>query len=288
MKLVRFGPRGEERPGIWLENTPSPGQSRIVDVRAAAFDIEDFDARFFTRWGLERLRGLLREPNLKLVDPAGVRLGPPVGRPGQIICLGKNYADHAVEFDAEVPAAPIFFAKAVSALNGPFDPIALPPGAANCDGEVELAVVIGRTARRVSADRALEYVAGYAVLNDVTDRDAQRAGKQWYRAKSHDTFCPLGPFLVTADEVPDPGNLALQARVNGRVLQDSHTSRMIFPIPFLISQLSATITLQPTDILSTGTPAGIGSAHTPPILLRAGDVLETTITGLRTQGNRVE
>ena len=118
--------------------------------------------------------------------------------------------------------------------------------------------------------------------------DAQRAGKQWYRAKSHDTFCPLGPFLVTADEVPDPGNLALQARVNGRVLQDSHTSRMIFPIPFLISQLSATITLQPTDILSTGTPAGIGSAHTPPILLRAGDVLETTITGLGTQVNRVE
>ena len=274
MKLVRFGPKAEERPGIWLDNTPAPGQASILDVRAMAFDIEDFNAHFFAGHGLARLANLLREEHPALVPAAGLRLGPPVARPGQIVCLGKNYAAHAAEFDAEIPDAPIFFSKAVSALNGPYDPILLPRAARRVDGEAELAVVLGRRAQRVPESAAFDYVAGYTLLNDVTDRDAQRTGRQWYRGKSADTFGPLGPFLVTRDEVADPHNLRLFQRVNGHSLQDDHTSRMLFKIPFLIAFLSATITLEPGDILATGTPGGIGSARQPPVLLRPGDCVE--------------
>ena len=172
MKLVRFGPRGEERPGVLMEK-----DSKILDVRAMAFDIEDFNGHFLTHWGIQRIQALLKEPSLKTVPADGVRLGPPVARPGKIVCLGKNYADHAAEFDAEIPSSPILFSKAPTSLVGPFDPIVLPRGANIVDGEVELAVVIGKTACRVSESDALQFIAGYTVLNDVTDREAQKEGK---------------------------------------------------------------------------------------------------------------
>jgi 2-keto-4-pentenoate hydratase/2-oxohepta-3-ene-1,7-dioic acid hydratase in catechol pathway len=252
-----------------------------------AFDIEDYNAHFFATHGLDRVRALLREPHLKLVPAAKVRLGPPVARSGKIVCLGKNYAAHAAEFDSEVPTTPIFFSKATTALNGPFDPIVLPHGAQRVDGEAELALVIGRVARRVTEADAFDVIAGYTILDDVTDRDAQRDGKQWFRGKSADTFCPLGPFLVTRDEVPDPHHLHVTQRVNGQTLQDDTTSQMIFKIPHLIAFLSATITLEPGDIIATGTPAGIGSARRPPVLLRAGDVVETAVESLGAQRNPV-
>ncbi len=284
MKLVRFGPPGAERPGVWLEQDGAP---RILDVRAMAFDIEDYNEHFFATHGLARVASLLREPGRKLLAAQGQRLGPPVAAPGKIMALGKNYADHAREFDSQVPATPIVFSKAVTALNGPCDPVVLPAGAAGVDGEVELAVVIGRTARRVAEAEALACVAGYAVLNDVTDRAVQRAAGQWFRGKSPDTFCPFGPFLVTRDEVPDPQALRLRARLNGQLLQDGTTADMLFKIPFLIAFLSATITLRPGDILATGTPAGVGSARQPPLYLRPGDTLECSVEGLGEQRNPV-
>ena len=283
MKLVRFGPPGQERPGVLFEN-----DLKILDVRAMAFDLEDFNGHFFTHWGVQRLQALLKEPALKTVPADGVRLGPPVARPGKIVCLGKNYADHAAEFDAEIPTSPILFSKASSSLAGPFDPIMLPRGAKVVDGEVELAVVIGRTAQHVSEADAMQFVAGYTVLNDVTDREAQKEGKQWFRAKSADTFCPLGPYLVTPDEISDPQNLRLYSKVNGRTLQDSNTSKMIFKIAYLISFISASITLEPGDLIATGTPGGIGSAHKPPVLLKPGYKVETGVEGVGVQSGKAE
>ena len=285
MKLVRFGHPGNERPGIWLE--PTSSTANILDVRAMAFDIEDYNAHFFATHGLDRLRALLLEANPKTIPAPNVRLGPPIARPGKIICLGKNYAAHAAEFDSEVPTSPIFFSKASTALNGSFDPIVLPPGSQRVDGEAELAVIIGRNTRRITTADALDCVAGYTILNDVTDREAQREGKQWFRGKSADTFCPLGPWLVTPDEVADPQRLRITQHVNGRILQDDSTSQMIFKIPFLISFLSATITLEPGDVIATGTPAGIGSARQPPVLLRSGDTVTIAVENLGRQHSPV-
>ncbi|MCX7009800.1 MAG: fumarylacetoacetate hydrolase family protein [Kiritimatiellaeota bacterium] len=287
MKLVRFGPHGAERPGVWLDNTPAPRQASILDVGAMAFDIEDYNAHFFATHGLERVRALLNEVHPKLIPAAGMRLGPPVARPGKIVCLGKNYAAHAAEFDSAIPTSPIFFSKAITSLNGPFDPIVLPCDAKRVDGEAELALVIGRITRRVSEVDAWDCIAGYTILNDVTDRDAQREGQQWFRGKSADTFCPLGPFLITHDEIPDPHGLRITQHVNGQTLQDDSTRQMLFRIPFLISFFSTTITLEPGDIIATGTPAGIGSARQPPVLLRAGDVIEVAIEQLGSQRNPV-
>lgn len=282
MKLVRFGPPNQERPGVLIEK-----DSKILDVRAMAFDIEDFNGHFFTHWGIQRVQALLKEPSLKTVPAEGVRLGPPVARPGKIVCLGKNYADHAAEFDAEIPSSPILFSKAPTSLVGPFDPIVLPRGAKIVDGEVELAVVIGRTARGVQESDAMQFIAGYTVLNDVTDREAQKEGKQWFRAKSADTFCPLGPYLVTPDEIRDPQNLRLYSKIGGKILQDNNTSEMIFKIAYLISFISAAITLEPGDLIATGTPGGIGSAHKPPVLLRPGDAVETCVEGVGAHANKV-
>lgn len=283
MKLVRFGPPGEEKPGVWLEN-----KSAILDVRGTAFDIRDFDGHFFTHHGLQRLENLLNEPRLKLIPANGVRLGPPLAHPPTIICLGKNYLDHAREFDNQVPAQPILFSKAVSAIIGPFDPIRLSCEARIVDGEVELAVVIGKRTRHIPEAEAMSCIAGYTVLNDVTDREAQRSAGQWFRAKSFDTFCPLGPCFVTPDEVPDPHALRLYSKINGKILQESNTSDMIFKIPRLISYISASITLQPGDIIATGTPGGIGSAHQPQVLLKAGDTVETGIERIGVQINPVQ
>jgi 2,4-didehydro-3-deoxy-L-rhamnonate hydrolase len=287
MKLIRFGAEGQERPGVWLEPATPSEKPMLLDVRAMAFDIEDYNEHFFSHFGLERAANLLREPGRKLVPAEGMRLGPPVARPGKIICLGKNYAAHAQEFDAQIPESPILFSKATTALIGPADPIILPKGVTRVDGEVELAVVIGKTARRVAEGDALTCVAGWTALNDVTDREAQRAAGQWFRGKSPDTFCPLGPFLVTRDEIPDPHRLRLTSSINGLMFQDGNTADLIFNIPFLIAFISATITLLPGDIIATGTPAGIGSARTPPVFLQAGDRVECAVEGIGRQNNPV-
>ena len=279
MKLVRFGPPGEERPGVLLDD------NRILDARAMAFDIDDFDGPFFEKHGLERLRALLAERGRKTAPAEGVRLGPPVARPGKIVCLGKNYADHAAEFDAQLPDSPILFSKATTAIIGPTDPIVLPAGAAEVDTEAELAIVIGRRAKGVNENEAMSHVAGLTILNDVTDRKAQREGKQWFHGKSCDTFCPLGPWLVTLDETGDPHGLRLLSKIRGQVLQNAVASQMIFKIPCLISFISATITLEAGDIIATGTPGGIGSARKPPVLLQRGDVAEVAIDRLGAQRN---
>lgn len=287
MKLVRFGQAGAERPGIWIDPAETSAEALILDVRAMAFDIADYDEHFFSHFGLERAASLLREPARKLLPAKDLRLGPPVARPGKIICLGKNYGDHAREFDNQIPAAPILFAKAGTALNGPNDPIVLPQSVRQVDCEVELAVIIGKTAKAVAAKQALDYVAGYTILNDVTDRAAQRSDGQWFRGKSPDTFCPLGPFLVTGADIPDPHALRLESKLNGKVMQSGHTSDLIFKIPFLIEYISATMTLQPGDIISTGTPAGVGSARNPPVYLQPGDRIELTVAGLGRQSNLI-
>ncbi|MGI6087271.1 MAG: fumarylacetoacetate hydrolase family protein [Kiritimatiellia bacterium] len=285
MKLVRFGEPGNERPGVLVEE---PGASpMILDVRGMAYDLEDYNEDFFRRFGMARLPGLLSESGRKLVRAEGVRLGPPVARPGKIICLGKNYADHAMEFDSKVPQTPILFSKAATAVTGPYDPICLPPDAEIVDLEAELAVVIGREARCVPEDRALDYIVGYTILNDVTDRVAQRTDGQWFRSKSLDTFCPLGPWLVTPDEAGDPGNLRVESKLNGVILQNGNTADMIFKIPFLIAYISATITLLPGDVIATGTPAGIGSARRPPLTLHPGDTVEVAVEKLGRQMNAV-
>jgi 2,4-diketo-3-deoxy-L-fuconate hydrolase len=287
MKLVRFGPPGQEQPGVWLEDALGPGRPGLLDVRAMAFDIEDYDGHFFSRWGLDRLRGLLAEKKRAIVPAEGTRLGPPVARPGKIICLGKNYADHVAEFDSKTPERPILFAKAATALIGPCDAIRIPADA-EVDIEVELAVVIGKAARQVSESEAMTCIAGYTVLDDVTDRRAQRADGQWFRAKSRDTFCPLGPYLITAEEIPDPYALRLYSKIRGQVIQDARAADMIFKIAHLIAYASVAMTLEPGDVLSTGTPGGIGSARTPPILLRPGDEVEIGVEGIGVQRNRVE
>jgi len=279
MKLVRFGTPGGERPGIWLEATRKE-PARIVDVRAMAYDIEDYDARFWRTCGLERLRGLLREKPPKTMPAAGVRLGPPVARPRQIVCLGKNYREHAREFDARMPEFPVYFSKAPGALCGAGDPIRLRPGMDRVDAEVELALVIGRRARDIQEGDALSCVAGYTVFNDVTDRDLQKARGQWFLAKSADSFAPMGPWLVTREEVRRPHALGIRQRVNGEVLQDSKTSRMIFRLDMVLADLSRVMTLEPGDVVSTGTPGGIGSARRPPVVLHDGDVVECEIDGI--------
>lgn len=284
MKLVRFGEQGDERPGVLIEED---GGSMILDVRAAAFDIEDYNEHFFSHYGIERLENLLKESRRKLVPAEGVRLGPPVARPGKIICLGKNYAEHAREFDSELPASPILFSKATTAFIGPNDSVALPSGCDLVDGEVELAVVIGRCARKVSESRAMEYVAGYMILDDVTDRQAQRSAKQWFRGKSADTFCPAGPWLATRDEIKDPHKLEMRFTHNGVVMQNDSAANMVFKIPFIISFISATITLLPGDVIATGTPAGIGSLRNPPAVFRPGDKIELEIDGLGRQANKI-
>jgi 2,4-didehydro-3-deoxy-L-rhamnonate hydrolase len=286
MKLVRYGEPGAERPGIWLE--AAGGKSaRIVDVRAMAFDIEDYDARFWRTFGVERLKGLLGEPGLKTLPAQGVRLGPPVATPRQIVCLGKNYRDHAEEFDSKVPEHPVYFSKSPGSLAGPCDPIPLRPGMDCVDAEVELALVVGRRARSLRVEEALDAVAGYCTFNDVSNRALQKERLQWFFAKSADGFGPMGPWLATADEIADPQALGLRQRVNGVVLQDGHTGLMLFGIARILSDLTNVMTLEPGDVVSTGTPGGIGSARNPPILLRDGDVVECEIDGLGTQRNRV-
>lgn len=274
MKLIRFGEAGKEIPGI------QDGTGRNLDCSSFG---EDWNEQFFTSNGLQRLDTWLKtNQNLLKEISSKSRIGSPIDRPSKIICIGLNYRKHAAEAGMAVPEVPIIFMKATSSLCGPFDPIFIPKNSVKTDWEVELAVVIGRRAKYVSKEDALDYVAGYCVHNDVSERDFQlHHGGQWVKGKSADHFAPLGPVLVTSDEVKDPHNLRLWLKLNGKILQDSNTSDLVFDIPTLISHLSQYMTLLPGDVISTGTPAGVGMGLKPePRYLQPGDVVELGIDGL--------
>jgi len=277
MKLVRFGKKGRERPGVWMDD------GRILDVRALAFHIEDYNEHFFANHGLEQLKQLLEDPASKYINADSVRLGAPVAKPSKIVCVGANYAAHAKEFGHDIPNEPILFSKATTAISGPNDPIVLPDGAQMVDSEAELAVVIGKNAFHVRKEDALDHVAGYTVLNDVTERVVQKANGQWFRGKGFDTFCPMGPFLATSDEVPDLGNVHVWQKLNGETLQDASIADMMFSIPFLIEYISKGMTLLPGDVIATGTPPGIGSAREPQVLMKPGDGVEIGVDGVGVQ-----
>ena len=215
------------------------------------------------------------------------RLRAPLPRPGKIVCVGRNYAEHARERGAELPAQPIYFLKSNNTICGPGDTIVLPPASAQVDYEAELAVVIGKGGKNISEERAYEHVGGYMILNDVSARDLQSADKQWFRGKSCDTFAPTGPWIVTRDEVPDPHNLRISLALNGRTMQDANTRDMIFKVPFLVSYLSQTLTWEAGDILSTGTPEGVGAHQTPPVFLKPGDTVSITVERIGTLTNPV-
>ena len=276
MKLIKFGQQGSEKPGVILSN------GTTIDVSAFT---PDFDEAFFESSGLERLSAWL-EMNASNAPqvPAGIRLGAPLARPSKIICIGLNYSDHAKESGMAVPVEPIIFFKSTTALTGPNDGLVIPEGSEKTDWEVELAVVIGKTARSVSEDAAMDYVAGYLLHNDYSERAWQlERGGQWVKGKSADTFAPLGPWLATKEEIPDPHILRLWLKVNGEMKQDGTTANLIFKIPFLVSYLSRFMTLLPGDVISTGTPAGVGLGFNPPQYLRVGDTVELGIDGLGSQ-----
>lgn len=274
MKLIRFGEAGKEKPGI----QDATGRN----LNCSSFG-EDWNEEFFGSEGLKRLEDWLKvnQGNLPEV-PKNARIGSPVARPSKIICIGLNYRKHAEEAGMAVPEVPIIFMKASSSLCGPYDPIYIPRNSKQTDWEVELAVVIGKRAKYVTKENAYEYIAGYCLHNDVSERDFQlRHGGQWVKGKSADHFAPLGPTLVTKDEIPDPHNLRLWLRLNGKMLQDSSTSDLIFDIPTLIEHLSQYMTLLPGDVISTGTPAGVGMGLKPnPRYLEHGDTVELGIEGL--------
>jgi 2-keto-4-pentenoate hydratase/2-oxohepta-3-ene-1,7-dioic acid hydratase in catechol pathway len=273
MKLIRFGDPGYEQPGVELDDG-----SRI-DV--SGFD-EDYDELFFGGDGLERLADWveMNHDSVPRVPPLA-RLGPPIVRPSKIICIGLNYSDHAKESGMKVPDEPVIFFKATSALSGPNDDVVIPKGSTKMDYEVELAFVIGKKASYVSKERAWEHVAGFALTNDYSERAFQiETSGQWVKGKSCDTFAPLGPWLVTPDEIDDYKNLNIWLDVNGESRQNSSTSYMIYDVPYLVEALSGYMTLLPGDIVSTGTPPGVGLGFKPPKYLNAGDVVEQGIDGL--------
>jgi 2,4-diketo-3-deoxy-L-fuconate hydrolase len=274
MKLIRYGQPGQEKPGIMLGE-------QSYDV--AAF-CSDYDEAFFASDGLARLAEFVRanEGRLPLIA-ATERLGPPVARPSKILCIGLNYADHARETGATPPAEPVLFMKSTTAYVGHNDDIIIPKNSVKTDWEVELAVVIGKRASYVDEADALNYVAGYVLHNDVSEREFQleRSGT-WDKGKGCDTFAPVGPFLATPDELGDLDNLRLWLTVNGQLMQDGTTANLIFKVPFLVSYLSQFMTLLPGDIISTGTPAGVGLGFKPPVYLKPGDVVELGIDGLGT------
>jgi len=271
MKLVRWGLNGEEKPGIWVDG-------KMLDVSA---HIRDYDAAFFAGGGLQQLNDLLQSHSFPVL-PANIRLGCPVANPSKIICVGLNYAKHAAETGAAVPLEPIIFLKATTAITGPYDAIHIPRNSTKTDWEVELAVVIGKRASYVTQESAMDYVAGYCLHNDVSERAFQlERGGTWDKGKGCDSFAPLGPWLVTKDEIPNPHNLRLWLKVNEQTMQDGNTDDLIFDIPTLVAYISSFMTLLPGDIISTGTPSGVGMGIKPvPIYLKPGDVVELGIDGL--------
>ena len=280
MRLIRFGDPGHETPGV----LDADGQRRDVTDFG-----EDWNEVFFGSDGLRRLDAWLRtERGACPVVPDKVRLGPCIARPSKLVCIGLNYSDHARETGATPPTEPVIFFKSTTSICGPFDDIVMPPGSTKTDWEVELAVVIGRRASRVSEEKAISHVAGYMLHNDVSERHWQmERGGQWVKGKSFDSFAPIGPFMATPDEIPDPQALALWLTVNGERVQNGTTANMIFGVAALVSYVSQCMTLLPGDVISTGTPAGVGLGMTPPRYLAAGDVVELSGAGLGTSRQRV-
>lgn len=272
MQLFRFGQSGKEKPGVAIF-----GQH--YDVSGIG---EDFNEVFFETGGLKRFADYVAKNKSSLPKvPVGTRLGSPVARPSKIVCIGLNYADHAKESGAKIPAEPIIFMKSTSSLTGPNDNIMIPKNSAKTDWEVELAVVIGKKASYVSESDALQYIAGYCLHNDVSEREFQlERGGTWDKGKGCDTFAPLGPYLVTPDEIEDVNNMRLWLTVNGKKMQDGNTSNLIFNIAHLIAYTSQFMTLLPGDVISTGTPAGVGLGFDPPVYLKPGDVVELGIDQL--------
>lgn len=273
MKLIRFGVPGAEKPGLLLSDG-----SR---VDASAF-VPEYDEKFFAGGGLEKLTEWSRKSAASAPRvPAEARWGSVVARPSKIVCIGLNYRDHAEETHAEPPKEPVLFFKSTTSLSGPNDDLVMPRGATKVDWEVELGVVIGKRALYVPKEKALDYVAGYVLHNDYSEREFQlEHGGQWVKGKSCDTFAPLGPFLATKDEIANVGNLKMWLKVNGEYRQNSSTANMIFDVATLVSYASQFMTLLPGDVISTGTPAGVGLGMNPPLYLKAGDVVELGIESL--------
>lgn len=272
MKLIRYGAAGQEKPGVQI------GEKNFG---LRAFE-EDYNENFFQNKGLERLYNYLHSHSDDLfVLPAITRIGSPIARPSKIVCVGLNYADHANESGATIPEEPILFFKSTTSIVGPYDQVMIPRDSMKTDWEVELAVVIGRTARYVEVDDAMDYVLGYVLHNDVSEREYQlERGGTWDKGKGCDTFAPLGPVLVTKEEIADIHNVDLWLKLNGELLQKSNTKQLIFNIPQLISYISQFMTLLPGDVISTGTPAGVGLGFDPPVYLKPGDIMELGATGL--------
>jgi 2-keto-4-pentenoate hydratase/2-oxohepta-3-ene-1,7-dioic acid hydratase in catechol pathway len=274
MKLIRFGEAGSEKPGLIIND-------KQYDVSAFG---EDYTEDFFENDGLKRLATWF-EAHKEACETVGseVRLGPPIKRPSKIVCVGLNYVKHAEETGAKIPKEPILFFKSTSSIVGPNDDLIIPKNSKKTDWEVELAFVIGKKASYVSKEEAMDYVAGYVLHNDYSEREYQleREG-QWVKGKSCDTFAPLGPFLVTKDELKDPHNLRLWLKLNGKIMQDSNTSDFIFNIPEMVSYISQFMTLLPGDVVSTGTPFGVGLGLKPQVYIKPGDEIELGIDGLGT------
>ena len=272
MKLIRFGEVTNEKPGVIIGD-------EYYDTSSFG---EDYNESFFENDGLDRLQKFI-ESNKDILPKVEkhVRLGCPVARPSKIVCIGLNYADHARETGAAIPAEPIIFFKSTTAIIGPNDTVIIPKNSNKTDWEVELAVVMGKKASYVAESDALNYVAGYCLHNDLSEREFQlERNGQWVKGKSCDTFAPLGPFLATRDEIADVNNLSVWLKLNNKQVQSSNTSNLIFKIPFLVSYLSQFMTLLPGDVISTGTPAGVGLGMNPPVYLKPGDVMELGIEGL--------
>lgn len=273
MKLIRFGAEGKEKPGVQLEN------GKRIDVSAFG---SDYDEAFFGNDGIEKLSAWLKEneSSCPVIDD-NERLGAPLARPSKIVCVGLNYAQHAAEAGMEIPKEPVLFFKSTTALVGPNDDVIIPKGSEKTDWEVELAIVIGKKASYVDEADAFDHIAGYVLHNDVSERAFQieRSG-QWCKGKGCDTFAPVGPFIATKDEIKDPNNLNLWLKLNGKMMQNSSTSDFIFNVQHVVSHISQFMTLLPGDIISTGTPFGVGLGLNPPVYLKEGDVMELGIEGL--------
>jgi 2,4-diketo-3-deoxy-L-fuconate hydrolase len=275
MRLFRFGELNKEKPGVILND---------VMFDASAFG-EDYNEHFFETDGLKRLQEFINNSQSSLSEiKSGTRIGSAVARPSKIVCIGLNYVQHAQETGAQSPSEPIIFFKSTTALCGPNDDIIIPKNSVKTDWEVELAIVIGKKTSYIKEENANNHIAGFVLHNDYSEREFQiEHNGQWVKGKSCDTFAPLGPFVATKDEIKDPQNLNLWLNVNGEKLQNSNTSDMIFKIPFLVSYLSQFMTLLPGDVISTGTPFGVGLGFKPPRYLKAGDIIELGIDGLGTQ-----
>ncbi|SKB55593.1 2-keto-4-pentenoate hydratase/2-oxohepta-3-ene-1,7-dioic acid hydratase (catechol pathway) [Parapedobacter luteus] len=272
MKLIRYGDPGREQIGVQLGD---------INYDVSAFG-GDYNEAFFEDNGLARLDEFVKANADRLIPvPEGTRLGSPIARPSKILCIGLNYRDHAEETGAQIPTEPIIFMKSTTSLSGPYDDIIIPKNSTKTDWEVEFGIVIGKKATYVEESAAFDYVAGYVLHNDVSEREFQlERGGTWDKGKGCDTFAPIGPFLATKDEIEDINNIRLWLTVNGKTYQDGNTKNLIFSVPFIISYVSQFMTLLPGDVISTGTPAGVGLGFNPPIYLQPGDVVELGADGL--------